>query len=63
MNFEVEARDDVDTPIHYEHVMELTFVNQYAGDTPKRRRLAKACDACRARKVGPPTLHHGRANL
>ncbi|RMX81621.1 hypothetical protein D0869_06680 [Hortaea werneckii] len=23
--------------------MELTFVHQYAGDTPKRRRLAKAC--------------------
>lgn len=31
--------------------MELTFVHQYAGDTPKRRRLAKACESCRARKA------------
>ncbi|KAK0886696.1 hypothetical protein LTR02_017907 [Friedmanniomyces endolithicus] len=30
--------------------IELTFVHQYAGDTPKRRRLAKACEACRTRK-------------
>ncbi|KAK3074593.1 hypothetical protein LTR53_002871 [Teratosphaeriaceae sp. CCFEE 6253] len=29
---------------------ELTFVHQYSGDTPKRRRLAKACEPCRARK-------------
>lgn len=32
--------------------MELTFVNQYGDSTPKRRRLAKACESCRARKVG-----------
>lgn len=40
--------------------MELTFVHQYAGDTPKRRRLAKACESCRARKasvVTAPTPH------
>lgn len=30
--------------------MELTFVPQYNGETPRKRRLAKACDACRARK-------------
>ncbi|KAF2478844.1 fungal-specific transcription factor domain-containing protein [Neohortaea acidophila] len=30
--------------------MELTFVNQYAGDAPKRRRLAQACSFCRQRK-------------
>lgn len=31
--------------------MELTFVHQYSGDAPKRRRLAKACESCRTRKV------------
>jgi len=31
--------------------MELTFVHQYSGDSPKRRRLAKACESCRTRKV------------
>lgn len=31
--------------------MELTFVNQYGDSAPKRRRLAKACESCRARKV------------
>lgn len=31
--------------------MELTFVHQYSGEAPKRRRLAKACESCRARKV------------
>ncbi|KAF2770759.1 hypothetical protein EJ03DRAFT_290611 [Teratosphaeria nubilosa] len=30
--------------------MELTFVHQYCGESPKRRRLAKACETCRARK-------------
>ncbi|KAH9832812.1 Fungal specific transcription factor domain [Teratosphaeria destructans] len=30
--------------------MELTFVHQYSGESPKRRRLAKACETCRARK-------------
>lgn len=30
--------------------MELTFVHQYSGDAPKRRRLAKACESCRSRK-------------
>ncbi|KAK5676739.1 hypothetical protein LTS10_010502 [Elasticomyces elasticus] len=30
--------------------MELTFVHQYSGDAPKRRRLAKACETCRTRK-------------
>lgn len=30
--------------------MELTFVHQYSGDAPKRRRLAKACESCRQRK-------------
>lgn len=30
--------------------MELTFVHQYSGDAPKRRRLAKACETCRHRK-------------
>lgn len=36
-------------------MMELTFVHQYNGDAPKRRRLAKACESCRARKVLSPT--------
>jgi hypothetical protein len=31
--------------------MELTFVNQYGDSAPKRRRLAKACESCRSRKV------------
>ncbi|KAK5693228.1 hypothetical protein LTR17_025176 [Elasticomyces elasticus] len=31
--------------------MELTFVHQYSGDAPKRRRLAKACETCRTRKA------------
>ncbi|RMZ27113.1 hypothetical protein D0859_08819 [Hortaea werneckii] len=37
--------------------MELTFVHQYAGDTPKRRRLAKACESCRARKASASCVH------
>jgi hypothetical protein len=31
--------------------MDYTFVSQFSGDGPKRRRLAKACDTCRSRKV------------
>lgn len=31
--------------------LELTFVNQYGNSAPKRRRLAKACESCRSRKV------------
>ncbi|KAF7194045.1 Cutinase transcription factor 1 alpha [Pseudocercospora fuligena] len=30
--------------------LELTFVNHYGDTAPKRRRLAKACESCRARK-------------
>ncbi|KAF2207783.1 hypothetical protein CERZMDRAFT_114966 [Cercospora zeae-maydis SCOH1-5] len=30
--------------------LELTFVNHYGDSAPKRRRLAKACESCRARK-------------
>lgn len=31
--------------------MDYTFVSQFSGDGPKRRRLAKACETCRSRKV------------
>ncbi|KAM0710969.1 hypothetical protein Q7P35_001708 [Cladosporium inversicolor] len=30
--------------------MDYTFVSQFSGDGPKRRRLAKACETCRSRK-------------
>ncbi|QIX01488.1 hypothetical protein AMS68_007005 [Peltaster fructicola] len=30
--------------------MDYTFVPQYNGEVPKKRRLAKACETCRARK-------------
>ncbi|KAK4633531.1 hypothetical protein CLAFUR0_02570 [Fulvia fulva] len=41
-------------------VMELTFVNQYGDGAPKRRRLAKACESCRARKKR--CIHFAGAN-
>lgn len=40
--------------------MELVFVPQYSSDGPKRKRLAKACDKCRSRKVGCPRCHLNR---
>ncbi|PIA99184.1 hypothetical protein CB0940_03341 [Cercospora beticola] len=36
-------------PVH-SMALELTFVNHYGDSAPKRRRLAKACETCRARK-------------
>ncbi|EME47130.1 hypothetical protein DOTSEDRAFT_20938, partial [Dothistroma septosporum NZE10] len=41
-------------------VVELTFVNQYGDSAPKRRRLAKACESCRARKKR--CIHFAEAN-
>jgi hypothetical protein len=37
--------------------MDYTFVSQFSGDGPKRRRLAKACETCRSRKVRQSERH------
>lgn len=43
-------------------IMEITFIHQYSGDSPKRRRLARACETCRARKVGFRVIHCRETN-